>query len=113
KVRQMPIVPVATRVVMMRPVGKPVALPGIRGPRDPQTPELTDVFGRFEEGLRRRVLSRVQHLARQRGVGSDVVPRRHEDVTGVPPDVDVFGAFPVWQAVQGEVALEEAAMLEA
>src|SRR5216117_860539 len=97
---------------MVRPVGESVALPRIRRARDPQAPELTDVFGRLEEGLRRRILPGVQELARERGVGPDVVPRRHEDVARIPPNVDVLRALPVGQAVQGEVALQEAPVPE-
>src|SRR5437764_9227194 len=98
---------------MVRPVGESVALPRMRRARDPQTPELADVFGRLEEGLRRRILPGVQELARERGVGPDVVPRRHEDVARIPPDVDVLRAVLVTQAVQGEVALQEAPVPEA
>src|SRR5438093_7262894 len=98
---------------MVRPVGESVALPRMRRARDPQTPELADVFGRLEEGLRRRILPGVQELARERGVGTDVVPGRHEDVARIPPDVDVLRALPVRQAVEGEVALEKAPVPEA
>src|SRR5947199_3818937 len=98
---------------MMRQEGESVALPRMRRARDPQTPELADVFGRLEEGLRRRILPGVQELARERGVGPDVVPGRHENVARIPPDVDVLRALPVRQAVQGEVALQEAPVPEA
>src|SRR4029077_524507 len=46
-------------------------------------------------------------------LGPDVVPRRHEDVTRIPPDVDVLRALPVGQPIQGEVALEKAPVPEA
>src|SRR4029079_19311235 len=54
------------------------------------------------------MLPGVQELACDRGIGSDVVPRRHEDVTRIPPDVDVLRALPVGQAVQWEMPFEDA-----
>src|SRR2546421_450933 len=81
-------------MVVMRPVGESVALPRMRRARHPKTPELADVFGRLEEGLRRRVRPGVQELARERGVGPDVGPGRpclergrDHDVVGTGNDV--------------------------
>src|SRR5947199_2203283 len=98
---------------MMRQEGESVAFQRRRRVRDPQTPEITDVFGRLEEGLRRLILPGVQELACEWGVGPDVVPGRHEDIPRIPPDVDVLRALPIGEAVEGEVALEKAPVPEA
>ncbi len=110
EIRQVPVPPERSGMVMMRPVRPAVGLPGKRSPRYPRAPEVAGVLGTSGERSRFGGTGG-EPLVRGRGVRSVVVPERHEHVASVSRHPDVANLREVRQRVQREVALHEAPML--
>jgi len=109
-VRERPVGPVRSGVIVVRPERVAILFPGKVAARHEPLPEDVRVAG---EGRERLALRR-QHpesLVDERRVSPVVVQQRHEHVTRIAADEDVAHLREVGQRVEGQMRLHEAAML--